>query len=100
MTNDERFEKHIEDASAADLRKMVRAARLAMREKHSEIMHAEGRSDAAYELLEVAYATIATMRLRVDLIKAASGARPVINNGSSREFDRLAFPSPPSPTPF
>ena len=100
MTNDERFEKHIEDASAADLRSMVRAARLGMIELHSQVMRAEGLHDSIWEALERSYAENAKLQIRIDGMNAAKSARPWVDNGGTKAFKRLIGLAAKSPMPF
>ena len=100
MTTGERFEKHIQDASADDLRAMVRAARLAMVEYNSQIMRAEGLHDSIYEALVRAYDVNSKLRVTIDSRNAAKSARPWVENGGTAEFKRLVSCAVKSPLPF
>ena len=97
MTTSERFDQLLSESSGEDLRAMVRAARLAMREYHSQVCRSERQFEGAVSRLGAAYAIIATLQTRVDELEVSCSSGSWVNNGGVAEWDRLTTPDLPVP---
>ena len=93
------IEKTIDDASADDLRAMVRMAREALTELHSEVMHYEGIQEGLITALERSDREAAKLKTIITQSRITHRVQRPIRSGSVHKFKALIGMSK-GPIPF